>query len=377
MVELIYRPEYASYDFGRDHPFSPIRLEMVLDLLHDLGVHVEPTACPKAEREDILSVHSPEYVACVEALGRGESVEDAERYGLGTPDNPIFPGMADAAAWLVGGTLGAARRAAEGEPRNVLHLGGGLHHAQWSNASGFCLFNDLAVAIRALTESGLYVSYLDIDVHHGDGVQALFYEDDHVQTISFHESGQYLFPGTGGIHELGQGMGRGLKINVPLEPFTEEESYLDAFDRVVPRALGHFKPGLLVVQAGADAHYEDPLADLMLTTRTYEALYRRIIKLAREHAGGRILWTLGGGYSLLASPRVWTLLVLTLMEQPLPESLPAVWVERWSERLRKSLPGTLHDANPAFDPIPRREEISRRNKTVVRRLLDSLSRYWL
>jgi hypothetical protein len=184
--------------------------------------------------------------------------------------------MDEAARWQVGGTLAGARLICAGEKR-VLQLGGGLHHAQRNNASGFCVYNDLAIAIHHLARHGLWVAYLDVDVHHGDGVQQILYEDKRVMTISLHESGQYLFPGTGATHELGAGLGRGLKLNVPLEPFTEGESYLEVFDRVVPAAFEQFKPAVLVVQAGADAHFDDPLADLLLTTRDYEAIFRRVL----------------------------------------------------------------------------------------------------
>ena len=174
------------------------------------------------------------------------------------------------------------------------------------------------------------MAYLDIDVHHGDGVQQILYDDKRVMTISLHESGQYLFPGTGQVHELGSGLGRGLKLNLPLQPFTEGRSYLEVFDQVVPEALRHFRPGVLVVQAGADAHADDPLADLMLTTRDYEAIFRRILEAADTFTAGRVLFTLGGGYSLRATPRVWALLYPLIHDLPVAADLPAAWRTRWS-----------------------------------------------
>ncbi len=376
MPRVIYSQAYKAYDFGEDHPFSPARHDMLLDLLSELG-H-SPALCePRpATREEILTVHEEPYVQRVESLGRGEPVADAQNFGLCTADNPCFPGMDLAARWLVGGALEGARMIAEGEEQKVLQLGGGLHHAQPDRASGFCIYSDLGVTIRRLTSQGFYVAYLDIDVHHGDGVQKIFYADEKVLTISFHESGRYLFPGTGDVHELGSGSGRGLKLNVPLEPYTEGASYLEAFDQIVPNALEWFKPQILVVQAGADAHFEDPLADLMLTTRTYEALYRRILDYADRFAGGKVLFTLGGGYSPRAVPRVWGILMLLLHGWPLPEKLPPSWVDRWSARLSLNLPDLLHDPESPFDPIPRAEEISRRNRQVCDRLLEATSRYW-
>ncbi|WP_243314648.1 acetoin utilization protein AcuC [Geothrix paludis] len=377
MAALIYRPEYAGYDFGPEHPFTPARLAMLLDLIHTLGHATSPIAAPAATREEILTVHDEAYVAMVEALDRGESRPEAEQFGLGTPDNPIFPGMDLAARWLVGGTLHGARLLMEGAETRVLQLGGGLHHAQRNRAAGFCMYNDLAVAIRAMVRHGWRVAYLDIDLHHGDGVQSLFYDSDQVLTISLHETGHYLYPGTGHIQELGAGTARGLSVNIPLEPFTESESYLEAFDAVVPRALEWFSPHVLVVQAGADAHFADPLGDLALTTQAFQALYRRILDLAAERTQGRALFTLGGGYEAQVVARVWTILYLTLMDLPIPEQLPDAWLDRWRELLGPEVGRTLHDPVPAYPELPGREERNRRNGDVVARLMDSLFRYWM
>ena len=377
MATLIHRPEYAGYDFGPEHPFTPGRLAMLLDLIRSLGHPVAPVPPPAATREEILSVHDEAFVAMVEALDRGETRPEAERFGLGTGDNPIFPGMDLAGRWLVGGTLHGARLLMEGTETRVLQLGGGLHHAQRDRAAGFCLYNDLAVAIRAFVDHGWRVAYLDIDLHHGDGVQSLFYDNDRVLTISLHETGHYLYPGTGHIQELGTGSARGLSVNVPLEPFTEAESYLEAFEAVVPRVLEEFSPHVLVVQAGADAHFADPLGDLALTTQTFATLYRRILELAAAHTKGRVLLTLGGGYEAQVVARVWTILYLTVMDLPIPEELPAEWLERWREQLGPEVGRTLHDPMPAFDELPGRQERARRNQDVVARLVDSLLRYWL
>jgi acetoin utilization protein AcuC len=377
MAALIHRPEYAGYDFGPEHPFSPARLEMLLDLLRCLGHQVAPIAAPAATRDEILTVHDEAYVAMVEALDRGGRDPEAEGFGLGTPDNPIFPGMDLATRWLVGGTLHGARLLLSGQEKRVLQLGGGLHHAQKNQAAGFCLYNDLAVAIRALLERGWRVAYLDIDLHHGDGVQNLFYDHPQVLTLSLHESGHYLYPGTGHIQELGGGTARGLSVNVPLEPFTEGGDYLEAFDAVVPRALTSFSPDVLVVQAGADAHFADPLGDLALTTQTFQALYERIFGLAETHAKGRVLLTLGGGYEAAVVARVWTILCLTCLGLPLPERLPEAWLERWRHLLGPGLPRELHDPASAMPDLPGREARSRRNRDVVTRLLDSVHRLWI
>jgi acetoin utilization protein AcuC len=376
MPSVIYHPAYRNYNFGEDHPFSPVRVDMTLDLLRALGQTVNPLEPEPATRADILSIHDERFVNRVEALSAGRNVPDCESYGLGTPDNPVFPGMDEAARWHVGGTLHGARLICEQGEKRVLQLGGGLHHARREYASGFCIYNDLALAINYLTSRGLWVAYLDIDVHHCDGVQQILYEDMRTMTVSLHESGRYLFPGTGEIYELGSGPGRGLKLNIPLEPFTEGNSYLDAFETVLAEALGQFKPGVFVVQAGADAHYDDPLADLMLTTRDYEKLFRRILELADAFAGGRVLFTLGGGYSLRAAPRVWTILYLILHGLPPAQDLPPAWLKKWVRAIGDTLGPAFHDPDPAFSPVPNREEIAHRNRQVVRRLLDLTHRHW-
>lgn len=376
MPSVIYHPSYRNYNFGADHPFSPVRGEMTLDLLRALGHNVAALEPEPATRADILSVHEEHFVNRVEALSEGREVPDCEDYGLGTPDNPAFPGMDEAARWHVGGTLYGARLICEQGEKRVLQLGGGLHHARSKFASGFCIYNDLAIAINYLTRQGLWVTYLDIDVHHCDGVQQILYEDMRVMTVSLHESGRYLFPGTGEIHELGSGPGRGLKLNIPLEPFTEGDSYLEAFEKVLPAALDHFKPGVLVVQAGADAHYDDPLADLMLTTHDYEKIFRRILEFADTFAAGRVLFTLGGGYSLRATPRVWAMLYLIMHNLPLGQDLPPEWGDKWDCVLGNKLPLTFHDPDPGYPPVPNREEITHRNRQVTQRLLDLTSHYW-
>ncbi len=356
MLIDVYHPAYLAYDFGPGHPFSPVRLEMLLDLLDALGHPVQPMAPQPASR-----------------TGRAS---DPDRFGLGTPDNPIFPGMEMAGRHVVGGTMLGANLLFYDKATTVLQLGGGMHHAQRERASGFCVYNDLAVAIRYLLDHGATVAYLDIDVHHGDGVQAIFYDDPSVLTISLHESGQFLFPGTGEVHELGAMHARGRKVNLPLAPFTEPESYIKAFTAVVPQALAFFRPDFLVVQAGADAHVGDPLADLLLTTQAYETIFEKILELGEKFCRGRVLFTLGGGYDVRSVPRVWALLYLTVHGLPSVAELPEEWRQRWRERLGVELPAALHDPDPAYPAIPQRDEIAAYNRRTTDRLLDSLMPYW-
>jgi acetoin utilization protein AcuC len=377
MCKIIYNPKYNLYDLGGSHPFNPVRVEMVLDLLNELNYSVELETPDPVTPELLYKIHDENYVKTIEAISNGEALDEIEKYGLGTIDNPVTIGMAEGARYQVGGTLLGAKLLLENKAEKVLQMGGGFHHAHSNLASGFCIYNDLALAIKEMTDKGLHVVYLDIDVHHSDGVQEIFYTDDKVMTISLHESGEFLFPGTGWIHELGQGMGRSLKLNVPLDPFTEGGSYLDVMEGIIEPALKWFKPDAMIVMAGADAHFSDPLADLLLTTMDYEKIFRKILKYADDYSNGKIMFTLGGGYSITATPRIWTILYLLIMNLEFPENLPENWRKRWEEKIGKEIPEFLHDQLPAYEPIPRKPEIEKHNHDLIRRISDSVIQYWI
>lgn len=377
MPGVIYSPNYNRYNLGQEHPFSPVRVDMVLDLIHSLGLNMDYVEPDPVSLTELATVHDPKYIQVVEDLSEGKTVSGFQQYGLGTQDNPVMAGMSLGARYQVGGTLLGARQLLRGESDKVIQFGGGLHHARPAMASGFCIFNDLAVAIREMVHSGWHVAYLDLDVHHGDGVQNIFFDEGEVMTISLHESGEYLYPGSGSIYELGRGMGRSLKLNVPLEPFTEGKSYLEAIEQVVAPALKWFRPDALVVQSGADPHFSDPLADLMLTTQAFEQIYRKVILLVNECCHDRALFTFGGGYSLRATPRIWTVLYLLLKGIPLPDRLPEPWRVKWAEKLGMSMPRSLHDSLPAFKTIPRKDEIGQINRDTYRRLMDLVVADWL
>lgn len=376
MVPVVFDRSYDRYFFGPTHPFSPIRQHMVLDLLEALGESPRIVTPRAAAPDEITSVHSHAYVEQVRAAGSGNARADAAAYGLGTPDVPLFEDMDEAARILVGGTVKAAEMIESGVADKVLQLGGGLHHAHRSMASGFCVYNDLSCAIRFFRENGWRVAYLDIDVHHGDGVDAIHAHEREVLTISLHESGHYLYPGSGFSHDIGKDDGRGFSLNVPLEPGTSDTSYLEVFDRVVPHTLAWFQPDVLIVQCGVDAHFRDPLADLLLTSRGFERLFRRIIEVADKHAGGRALFTLGGGYDLDASSRLWTMLYLMLQEVPLPETLPQEYMARWRERVRGAdLTPTLHDP-PVLFAVDDSVAVENQNRLVSRRVLELAAPHW-
>lgn len=354
-----------------------MRVEMTIDLLNELGYIKESIKPDLVTPGDLEFIHDGKYIDVVEKVSCGEKLPEAEDFGLGTLDNPIIEGMAKGARNQAGGTLLGARLLIESKAKKVLQLGGGFHHAQRDLAAGFCIYNDLALAIQEMIGAGWHVVYLDLDVHHGDGVQQIFYSSENVMTISLHESGEYLFPGTGWLHELGKGMGRSLKLNLPLEPFTEGDSYLEVLNGAVVPALTWFKPDAIIVQAGADAHYSDPLADLMLTTQDFEIIYRRVIEIAEQLCKGKILFTLGGGYALTATPRIWSILYMILLGKEIPTDIPYKWREKWQSKLVKPIPKSFHDPADAYEPIPRRAEITKHNRDLIRRLLDAVAPDWL
>ena len=377
MCKIIYHPKYKLYDLGKGHPFNPVRVEMVLDLLKELGFPIETETPEPITPEMLFKIHDMNYVKTIEAISVGEKTNDTEKYGLGTIDNPVALGMAEGARYHTGGTLLAAKLLFEGKAKKVLQLGGGFHHAHKNFAAGFCIYNDLALAVKEMTDRGWHVAYIDIDVHHADGVQEMFYTDDKVMTISLHESGEYLFPGTGWIYEMGQGMGKALKLNLPLEPFTEGTSYIEVMEGIIEPALKWYKPDALVVMVGADAHFSDPLADLLLTTFDYEKIFRKLLGYAHNYSNGRIMFTLGGGYSITATPRIWTLLYFIIKGLQVPERLPENWRKKWKDKIGIELPEFLHDILPAFEHIPRKGEIEKNNRDLIIRIKDSVAQYWL
>ncbi len=377
MCQIIYHPEYSKYNLGSGHPFDPLRAEMVIDFLRRTGCLKDPLTPEPVSPQDLTAVHDESYIQIVEAISRGEKLKNAEDYGLGTLDNPEVKGMAEGARLQIGGTVLGAKLLIENKFNKILQFGGGFHHAHRNLAAGFCIYNDLAPAIKEMVKKNWHVVYLDLDVHHGDGVQEIFYSDENVMTISIHESGEYLFPGTGWLHELGNGIGRSLKLNVPLEPFTEGESYMEIINGIVEPALKWFKPDALIVQAGADAHFSDPLADLMLTSQDFEKIYRKVLVLVDQYCKGRVLFTLGGGYSITATPRIWILLYLILFDMKIPDVLPNDWRLKWQGKINKELPVLLHDPIPAFEPILRKPEIVKHNRELIQRLMDAVAPYWI
>lgn len=315
---LIWDPAMLRYDLGATHPLHPLRWELTWLLAESLGVTsgLELTAPQPADDDTLAMVHTRAYIDAVKR-GSQPGVVGAIGHGLGTTDNPVFPGMHDAAALIAGGSVAAARAVARREVDRAVNIAGGLHHAMPDAASGFCVYNDAALAVATLLAEGVQkVAYVDVDVHHGDGVQRAFYDDPRVLTVSLHETPLSLWPGTGFASETGRGAAGGTAVNIPLPAGTGDAAWLRAYHAIVPAIVREFKPKVLVTQHGADSHWEDPLADLNLTIDGQLASYRALRDLAQETASGRWVALGGGGYSLVrVVPRAWTHLLALVADR--------------------------------------------------------------
>ena len=352
-VTVVWDDALTAYDFGPGHPFDPVRIRLTIELATALGVLAEPTVTvlspEPATDGELETVHDAEYVEAVRHAGRA-LVPDL-RFGLGTEDDPVFEGMHEAAALVAGATRDAARAVWSGSAVHAVNVAGGHHHAMRRAASGFCVYNDLAVAIKWLLAAGAErVAYVDLDVHHGDGVQAAFYDDPRVLTISLHEHPATLFPGTGLPGETGTGDGAGYAVNVALPAGTGDAGWLRAFDAVVPPMLRSFKPTVLVSQHGCDSHLLDPLAHLELSVDAQRSAQLMLHDLAHELCDGRWLATGGGGYALVqVVPRTWTHLLAVAAGTPLdPEmATPVQWRELAWALAGERAPLTMTDGAPA------------------------------
>ncbi|MFL6127872.1 MAG: acetoin utilization protein AcuC [Mycobacteriales bacterium] len=356
-VTVVWDDGYLAYHLGADHPLHPVRLALTVSLARRLGVldppHVSMVAPRPASEELLTLVHDPAYLQVVRQaphLGR------AAGHGFDSPDNPVFPGIYEVSALITGGSVLAAERVWSGASQHAVNIAGGLHHAMRSRASGFCVFNDPAVAIARLLQLGAErVAYVDVDVHHGDGVQAAFYSDPRVLTVSLHQTPLSLFPGTGFPDEVGRGDATGTSVNVALPAGTTDEQWHRAFHAVVPGVLRAFRPQVLVTQAGCDTHHEDPLAELALTVDGQRSSYMVLHELAHELCDGRWLVLGGGGYGLVRCvPRAWTHLLAEAVGQRVAPGtpVPGEWIEEVRERgLRTRPPTAMTELVPAPQAI--------------------------
>ncbi|MBL4951930.1 acetoin utilization protein AcuC [Neobacillus sp. OS1-32] len=373
--KFIFSEELLNYKFNNHHPFNQFRLKLTMDLLQKINALDPKCMVPPrmATEEELQLVHDPGFIEAVKKAGHGQLPNEiAENYGLGTEDTPIFPNMHEASSLLVGGTLTAVDEVMSGRALHALHLGGGLHHGFRGKASGFCVYNDSSVAIKYLLEKyNARVLYVDTDAHHGDGVQWSFYDEPRVCTLSIHETGRYLFPGTGNVNERGQGAGYGYSFNIPVDAFTEDESWLHVYTQAFREITEFFKPDVILTQNGADAHYYDPLTHLSTTMRSYREIPKLAHELAHQYCGGRWIAVGGGGYDIWrVVPRAWALIWLEMTENSkFSGPLPAEWVDYWQAKAPLELPREWDDPENLYPPIPRKSEITEKNLNTLEKAL--------
>ncbi|MDI3390535.1 acetoin utilization protein AcuC [Streptomyces sp. B-S-A8] len=345
-AQLMWDEAVTRYDFGAGHPMDPVRLALTRGLVAAYGLDrdLEVVAAKPAGESTLRLVHREDYVDAVKAASADPGAA-AGSYGLGTVDDPAFAGMHEVSALIAGQSVGAAEAVWRGEAVHAVNFAGGLHHAMPGGAAGFCIYNDAALAIARLLELGAErVAYVDVDVHHGDGVQAAFWEDPRVLTISLHEHPRTLFPQTGWPQETGAA--EGSAVNVALPAGTGDAGWLRAFHAVVPELLAEFRPQVLVTQHGADTHFEDPLAHLAVSLDAQRAVQLACHELAHEHADGRWVALGGGGYAVVdVVPRSWTHLVAIAAGREIaPETeIPEEWRQQVFARTREPAPRRMTD----------------------------------
>lgn len=347
---FIYSEKFSSFYYGANHPMKPVRLRLTYELIRELGLAKLPGStvveARKASEKEILLFHTNEYLRVLKEANSGIIPVDGPAHGLGFGDNPVFNGVYDWSCYSTGASVQAASLVASGEIDTAFNIAGGLHHAMPGRASGFCYINDAVVAIKHLVSLGKRVAYVDIDAHHGDGVEYAFYDTDRVLTVSLHESGQWLFPGTGFVTDTGIGDGRGYSVNVPLPPGICDELYLKVFDEVVPPFLNAFKPDILVAQLGVDSFDTDPITHLSLTTRSFERMVERFRSFS-------IPWVAlgGGGYDLSNVSRAWTLAWAIINGVEAPNTIPEGFIQKNTDIFRNPF---LRDA--PMTPFPLSKE---------------------
>ena len=372
---FIYSDDFLSYKFSEKHPFNQLRVQLTVDLLMKANSLSEVDMVPPrmATDEELALIHDVNYIEAVKLAGKGLlTKEKASSYGLGTEDVPIFSNMHEASALLVGGTLTAVDEVMQGRAEHALNLGGGLHHGFRGKASGFCVYNDSSVAIKYMQKKyNARVLYVDTDAHHGDGVQWSFYEDPDVCTLSIHETGRYLFPGTGNVNERGQGDGYGYSFNIPVDAFTEDDSFLEVYEQSLRKVAAFFKPDVIITQNGVDAHHYDPLTHLSTSIRVYKEIPKIAHKIAHQYCGGKWIAVGGGGYDIWrVVPRAWAHIWLEMTENDIGTGpLPSDWIKRWSNESPVTLSSMWEDPEGFYPPIPRKNEITEKNKQVLEKAL--------
>ena len=354
-ARVIWDDDFARYDFGPTHPMAPLRLALTARLCDDLGLFaadgVEVVGAEVAADDLVATVHDRDYIAAVRAASLDPERADTSR-GLGTTDDPAFLGMHEAGARILQGTVDLAQAIWTGEVSHGVNFCGGLHHAMPGHASGFCVYNDVAAAIRWLLDHGAErVAYVDVDVHHGDGVQSIFWDDPRVLTISVHESGRALFPGSGDASELGGPAAEGSAVNVALPPGTSDAAWLRAIHSVAPQLVRAFDPQVLVTQHGCDSHFLDPLAHLAVSVDAQRAVQQSMHELAHEVCDGAWLATGGGGYEIIdVVPRSWAHLVAIAAHRPVAtsEPVPPAWLQHVERTFGRHAPPRMGDGRQTW-----------------------------
>ena len=337
---LVFSDKFHHHSYGPGHPLKVERLRLTMDLIEEYGIF--DTSSPpwvearEAGEQDVMLIHSPEYLEVLKTANSGRVPSQAWKYGLGSGDNPLFSGLYDWSLLVTGATLECIRQVLNENREIAFNIAGGLHHAMQHRASGFCYLNDPAIGIAKMVQDGLRVVYLDVDVHHGDGVEAAFYNTDQVLTVSLHQHGHTLFPGTGFPDDIGQGPGRGYAVNVPLAPGTDDDLYIWVFMELVPPLVHAFDPDILVTQLGVDTLATDPLAGLNLTTDGFS-------QIVREIKSWGLKWVAlgGGGYNIMNVARAWTQAWTIMKGVEIPDRLPRDFINKHRTKLGQNL--TLSD----------------------------------
>jgi len=373
---LIWDPALADYYLGPHHPLDPVRLTLTVDLMNEYGIlGPDDTIAPRmATDHELALVHTSGYIETVR-LSSDWAAGLHAGMGLGTEDNPIYPGMHDVAALTCGASMAGLEEVLSGSRSRTFSIAGGMHHAHKHRAAGFSVYNDAAVAIAVAraTRPELRVLYIDIDAHHGDGVQEAFFGSASVMTVSLHESGIYAFPGTGFPIEMGYGEGEGHAVNLPMPPLATDDAYRLAFDEVVAPLARAFAPDVVVAQLGVDAHYSDPQTDLGMTLPGYRDIVRDIIGLADELCDGRLAALGGGGYHVLkVVPLAWTWVMAELLGVEVPDEVPEPWRERARATFGQEPPHSM-GASDRFDlPAEEAHVVLEQTRVVIREVRERL-----
>ena len=321
LVAFIYSEKFDKYTYGETHPLKMIRLKLTYELIKSYDLLKSPNISfiesELAKEEDILSFHTKEYIKALKGIDKGDYPTNSSQFGLGYGDNPIVNGIYEGSLLSSGSSIQAARLIVDGKAKIAFNIAGGLHHAMTDRASGFCYINDPVLAIKELLKKYKKIAYIDIDAHHGDGVQYAFYDTDKVLTISLHETGTFLFPGTGFSEEIGTGKGKGFSVNLPFYPGTDDETFVWGFNEIVPALIDAYKPDAIVAQLGVDTMSTDPLTHLELTTNGFCEMVKKIreFNLPLAALGG-------GGYNVANVARCWTLALGIFAGIELSDTIP-------------------------------------------------------